>query len=362
MKTVKIAILGVGSIGKVHLYAYQTLPFYLNPLPVKPEIKYVVNSRPETAAEAASLTDRAIPLTDWNVAIQDPEIDVVNICLPNHLHFPVLKAAILANKNIYCEKPILLNAAEADEIEPLLTNYRGISQVTFHTRFFASAMKMKEMIEAGKIGDILEFRGSYLQNSHVDPTRPSRWKNLKAAGGGALTDIGSHLLDFTDWLAGPLTETFFFDASSDPQNSERAEDSIVMLWKTQNGAIGSLHVSKMAHGTENDMTLEIFGRRGALRFTLDSPHYLEYFDGQKSTSPFGGESGWIRIPVGNRYSVPDTDFPAAKSGIGWVRAHCTSMAHFLRNIAAGKILNDEPDLRRGIYVQRLMEKCRKFDA
>lgn len=358
MKTVNIAILGGGAIGKVHIYAYQTLPFYVKPLPVKPRIKYVVNSRPESASEAAALADGAVPTTDWKAAIHDPEIDVVNVCLPNRLHFPALKEAILANKHIYCEKPLLLNAAEADEIAPLLKNYRGISQVAFHTRFFASAIKMKEMIKQGEIGDILEFRGSYLQNSHVDPTRPIRWKNLRSEGGGALTDIGSHLIDFTDWLAGPLTETFNFSASSDPENPERAEDSIAMIWKNRNGAIGTLHVSKMAHGAENDMTLEVFGRQGAIRFSLESPHYLEFFDGRLSTSPLGGKAGWTRIPVGNRYLNPDSDFPAAKSGIGWVRAHCTAMARFLRNVEAGKILNEEPDFERGLYVQKLLEMCR----
>lgn len=359
MKEMQAALLGGGSIGKVHAYAYQTLPFFMKPMPVKPRIKYIVNSRPETAAEAASLIEGAIPLTDWREAVSDPEIEIVDICLPNHLHFEALKAAILANKNIYCEKPVVLNAEEADEIEALLPNYRGVSQVTFHTRFFASAMRAKQMIEEGKIGRVLEFRGTYLQNSHVDPNRPIRWKNLKSCGGGALMDIGSHLLDLTDWLAGPLTEVQTFRASADSSNPDRAEDSAAMIWRTRDGAIGTLHASKMAHGTENEMSLTIYGTHGAIRFDLESVHFLEYFDGSKTTSPFGGEAGWTRIPVGNRYPTPDTDFPAAKSGIGWVRAHCTSLAHFLKNAAEGKIADGSPDLRRGLYVQRLLEMCRK---
>lgn len=358
MKTTVAAILGGGFIGKVHAYAYHTLPFYSNPVPMNVRIKYVVNSRPETAAAAASLVEGAQPLTDWREAIADPEVEIVNVCLPNQLHFEALKAAVAAQKHIYCEKPVVMSGAEADELEALLKGYHGISHVAFHTRFFASAMRARQMIEEGKIGRVLEFRGCYLQNSHVNPNRPIRWKNLKACGGGALTDIGSHLLDLADWLAGPLTEAASFDASSDPSNPDRAEDSIAMIWRTRQGAIGTLHASKMAHGTENDLILEVFGTKGAVRFSIESPHFLDFFDGSRSTSPFGGEAGWTRIPVGNRYELPDTDFPATKSGIGWTRAHCTSLAHFLRNVAAGQNLDGSPDLLRGIYVQRLMERCR----
>ncbi len=358
-RTVKVALLGGGSIGKVHAYAYRTLPFYSDPLPLKPEIRYVVNSRMETAEKAARLAGWAEPLTDWRRAINDPDVEIVDICLPNHLHFEALKAVLRAGKHIYCEKPVVLNAAEADELEPLLAEYRGVSHVVFHTRFFASAMKAKAMIEEGKLGRILEFRGAYLQNSHVDPERPLRWKNLKSCGGGALMDIGSHLIDLADWLAGPLKDVFTLEASAVPKDPERAEDSIAMLWRTEQGSIGTLHASKMAHGTENDLTLEIYGTRGALRFDVQDPHFLGWFDGQRPTSPFGGEAGWTRIPVGNRYEDPDTDFPAAKSGIGWARAHCTSLAHFLHNVAAGKNLDGSPDLARGLYVQRLMEKCRQ---
>ena len=285
-------------------------------------------------------------------------MDILDICLPNNLHFPVLKEALKTEKHIYCEKPIVLNWEEAAEIEPLLDDYRGVSQVVFHTRFFASVMQAKQMIEDGKLGKILEFRGCYLQNSHVDPNRPMRWKNLKASGGGALMDIGSHLIDLTDWLVGPLTDAMALCASPVPEDAARAEDSIAMVWRAENGAIGTLQASKVAHGTENDMLLEIYGTKGAIRFDIQAPHFLEYFDGSRSASPFGGEAGWARIPVGNRYPAPDTDFPAAKSGIGWVRAHCTCLAHFLRNVAAGKNLDGSPDLRRGIQVQRLMEKCR----
>lgn len=363
MNTVQTAILGGGSIGKVHIYAYRTLPFYSNPIPLETHIKYVVNSRPETAYEAARLAgEDTIPLTDWHDAVEDPDVKIVHICLPNHLHFEALKAAITAGKDIYCEKPVVKNEAEAEELLTLLEGYRGVTQAAFHIRYFASAMYAHELIQSGKIGRVLEFRGAYMQNSHVNPNRPLRWKNLKSAGGGALMDIGSHLLELTDWLAGPLERGMAFQkraTSENSENSDRADDSTVMIWRSEAGAIGTLHASKMAHGTENDMTLEIYGTEGAIRFNLQEPHFLDVFDGHRPVSPFGGEAGWTRIPVGNRYPAPDTDFPAAKSGIGWVRAHCTAVAHFLRRVADRNFTEDAPDLKRGIRIQKLIAQAQE---
>ena len=341
------AILGGGSIGKVHAYAYATLPFYSNPVPLDVRVKYVVCAHAESAAAAAALLPEAIPETDWRKVLEDPEIDIVNICTPNDLHSEMLKAAIAAGKHIYCEKPLVATLAEADEIAALLPAFHGVSRMAFHIRCFASAMKLKQMIADGAIGKITEFRGCYMQNSHVDPNRPMRWKNRKSNGGGALADIGSHLLDLTDWMVGPLTEGAAFQRTMNPNEADRADDTISMLWKSSAGAVGSLHVSKAAHGTENTMKLEIYGTRGALRFDLEAPHFLEYCDGT-------GNAGWTRLAVGNRYTLPDTEFPATKSGIGWVRAHCTNLAAFLRDVAAGTVSEDAPTLQRGIEIQRLM--------
>ncbi|MDO4569134.1 MAG: Gfo/Idh/MocA family oxidoreductase [Planctomycetia bacterium] len=356
-KEYNVAILGGGFIGKVHAYAYATLGFYSNPLPLRARVRYVVNSRQETADAAAALLAGAKGRTDWENVVRDPEIDIIHVCTPNDLHFPMLQAAISEGKHIYCEKPVVMNASEGARLAALLENYRGVSHVVFHTRYFAAALKAKEMIDAGKLGRILEFRGAYLQNSHVDPARPMRWKNLKESGGGVLNDIGSHLVDFADWLVGPLEKTHAFASSPEPSDLRRAADSMTMIWSAQNGAIGSLHISKVAHGTENDFMLEVYGTRGAVRFQLMDAHFLDYCDGAKSTAPFGGDAGWTRVPVGNRYAAPDTDFPATKSGVGWVRAHCTCLADFLRAVATGSPSPMNIDLRRGIYIQELLQKA-----
>ena len=169
-----------------------------------------------------------------------------------------------------------------------------------------------------------------------------------------MPDIGSHLLDFTDWLVGPLScvasqasipfPTRLQDGQPVPID---AEDSISMLCRSKEGATGSLQISKLANGHENDLELEIYGTLGALRIDCMRPHYLDFYDVNQSPA------GWSTIAVGHRYELPDTDFPATKSAIGWTRAHCACLAAFLRKVVA-HAPDDSLGLRRGLYVQKLM--------
>ena len=355
-KTYRVAILGAGFIGKVHAYAYATLPFYSSPLPLRAEVKWVAAAHPETAEAVAAMLPAAAGTADWRRAVEDDEVDIVHVCTPNYLHREQLEAAIRAGKHIYCEKPLCATRDEAESLAALLADYRGVSHMTFHHRYFASVELARDLIAQGKLGRILEFRGAYLQDSHVDENRPIRWKNERAAGGGALADIGSHLIDLADWLVGPMrcvasvSSTPFGDAS-------RAEDAVSMIWQTSsNSAVGTLQVSKIALGHENDLSLTIYGTAGALRIHCMTPHYLEFCDARPLThSGPHPVTGWTRLAVGHRYSPPDTTFPATKSAIGWTRAHCACLADFLRAVAEGKNSAKEIDLQRGIYIQRLMD-------
>jgi predicted dehydrogenase len=104
------------------------------------------------------------------------------------------------------------------------------------------------------------------------------------------------------------------------------------------------------------MRLETHGSKGALRFNGMAPHFLEYFDGRAAASPVGGTRGWTRIHTGQRYEKP-AGFPSPKLAIGWMRSHMQCLYHFLEGVHAGKPV--EPSIGQGIYIQRLMDACRR---
>ncbi len=363
MKTYRVGIVGFGMIGKVHAYAYSALPFYSEPLDAAFRITHVATARKETAERAAKLCGAETATTDFRKITENPDIDIIHICTPNNLHVEPLVSAIRQRKKIYCDKPLTVSLAEAEQVREVLegSGYAETNQMTFHLRFFPALIRAKKMLEVGLLGRILQFRIGFFHSSNAVASAPFKWKHRKS--GGAVRDIGSHLLDLTDHFFGPLESllaetTLAFPKRPITLGSQEfcpveSEDAVSMLVRLKSGASGVIEATKLATGNEDEMLLEIHGEKGAIRFRLMQPHYLEFFDATVSDRPLGGDSGWKSIPCGGRYESPDTDFPSPKSSIGWPRAHVACLSNFLHAVAENR--QTSPDLRQGIKVDTLID-------
>jgi len=367
-KTFNVGILGYGFIGKVHAYAYRCLPFVCDPVPLAARITHVCTGHRETAERAAADLGADHAVTDFRRVTEDPDVDIVHVCTPNHLHAEALLSAIAHGKHIYCDKPLVATEAEADAVAAALDDYAGTAQMTFHNRFFPATLKAAELADAGFLGEALEFRAVYLHGGSVDPERPMKWKLSGAAGGGVIPDLASHVLDLLHRLLGPYQRVLAhtkiaYPRRPDPADPSRtvevdAEDAVQMLVRMESGAVGTVEATKIATGTEDELRFEIHGTGGAMRFRLMEPHYLEVYDA--ASGGFGGTPGWTRLATGHRYGPPDTQFPSPKAAIGWTRAHVACLVHFLEAVAEGRPA--QPDLGQGIYVQRLLARVRESSA
>jgi predicted dehydrogenase len=370
VKVYRVGILGFGFIGKVHAYGYLNLPLFYDPAPLRARITHVVTSRPETAEKARQTIGADVGATDYRAVTENPEIDIVHVATPNHLHKEALLSAIAHEKHVYCDKPLVATMAEAEEVRAALAGYRGTAQMTFQNRFFPATMRAKEFIQAGMLGDVLGFRACYLHGGNANPEAPLKWRLTAAAGGGVIADLASHVLDLLDWLIGPFqsltaaTRIVYPERPSlaDPSKklSVDVEDCVTLLAKMRSGALGTVEATKVATGTEDEIRLEIHGARGALRFNGMDPHHLELHDATLPEQPLGGLRGWNRIAAGQRYPSPASGFPSPKSATGWIRSHAACLANFLQAVAEGRPA--EPGLEQGIRVQRLMECVRRSAA
>ena len=360
MDTVGVGIIGYGFIGKVHAYAYRTIPFHYDPPPVAVRLVGVATARKETAEAARRHGGFETGTDDWRSLIDRKDIQVINICSPNVVHAEQLAAAMAAGKHIYCDKPLTATVEEAAAVETASRGWKGIGQMTFHNRFFSAPQRARQLVEEGFIGSPLSFRAAYLHSGSVDPTVPMKWRFRKEQGGGVLRDLGSHLIDLVDWLAGPIaavrTESrILYPTRPDGKGGVEAvdtEDQVVMTVRLSSGALGTLEASKIATGAEDDLRLEIHGSRGALRFSLMEPDFLEVFDNAASDLPLGGTRGWTRIATLQRYPAPAV-FPPARATSGWLRGHVHCLWHFLDAVARGAPV--DPSLQRGVDVQRIMD-------
>jgi len=366
-KVYRVGILGYGFIGKVHAFAYKTLPFYYDPVPLATRITHVVTGRASTAERARQSLEAEYGGTDYRAVTENPDIDIVHICTPNHCHKEALVSALAHGKHVYCDKPLVADWADVNEVLRALDSYHGTTQMTFQNRFLPATITARRLVEQGVLGDVLGFRAAYLHGGSADPKAPRKWKLTAEAGGGVIADLASHVFDFVEYLAGPIeslmatTHIAYAErpAATDPATlvSVDAEDSVVMLARLASGAVGTLEATKLATGSEDELRCEIEGSRGALRFNLMNPHHLEFFNAASAEGGSGAARGWTRINTGQRYDPPATTFPSPKAAIGWIRAHVACLANFLEAIADERPA--DPDLKQGVRVQQLMHAARR---
>lgn len=362
MKEIKVAVLGMGFIGKVHTYAYATLPYFYTKLPYRIKLAGVYNRTLATAQKARDDYGFGFATDNVDDVLLRGDVDAVSICLPNFQHAECVKKALGRGLHVYCEKPLTATEAEANEILQALPGKDVCHQIVFHNRFFAAVMRARQIIEEGRLGRILSFNATYQHPGNVDSGKKFDWKCAKEyTGGGVLFDMGSHVLDMIYYLIGEYKGLF-----AKTQIAHRArldehgnvcrvevEDAAYIVAEMKNGAQGTVHVSKLAAGSNDEFIVEVFGERGALKFNLMDPNWVWFYDNTLPHAGLGGDRGFVKIESVQRYDWPGGSFPSPKLAGGWLRAHVHSLYCFLDCVRQGKPC--KPDLRDGAYIQHVMQ-------
>lgn len=367
MDEIRVGIIGFGFMGKTHTYGYKTIPLYYNNLPFKIKLVGICNRTLETAMKAKDALDFEFATDDPDDIFGRKDINVVNICTPNIYHKDAVIKALKAGKNVYCEKPLGVSSSEAGEITAVLEKSNLITQMVFQYRFLPATMRAKEIIEEGRIGKIMSFRACYLHSGSVDLNKPIGWKQDSKNGGGVLFDMGSHILDMVYYLLGEYSSVFantevIYKTRPDKNGNLvdiDAEDAVFIIAKMKNGGSGTIEASKVATGTNDELRFEIHGDKGAIRFNLMEPNWLEFFDNTLPETSLGGYRGYTKIECVQRYKNPGGDFPSSKSSVGWIRSHVHSLYNFLTHVYEGK--QTSPSFRDGAYIQMIMEKAYESD-
>jgi predicted dehydrogenase len=370
MRSCNVGIIGFGFIGKVHAYCHVNMPFFYDPAPCTTRITHICTSRIETAEKGRALVGAKKATTDYREITENPDIDIVHICTPNYLHKDALLSAMAHGKHIYCDKPLTATAQEAQTVREALDSYTGIAQMTFNNRFVPATLRAKQLADDGFLGKLLGFRAAFMHSGNANPNAPLKWKLSKKAGGGVLPDLGSHVLDLLSYLGVGLAEVLAAEQIAypdrplpeDPAKRVKvdAEDSVFVLARTGEGALGSIEATKVATGAEDELRFEVHGAQGALRFNSRNPLVLEAFDASLSDQPIGGRSGWTAIHTGQRYPKPAAPFPGSKLAPGWMRSHVACLAHFLECVADGRPA--DPGIEQGIYLRELMDRVERSAA
>ncbi len=356
-----VALIGYAFMGRAHSQAWRTVGAAFD---VPPIARRVIVGRDEQAvAEAARRLGWEEHATDWREAITRDDVDIVDICTPGFLHAEIAIAALEAGKHVLCEKPLANDPAEAERMVEAARAARERGQVAAlgHTyRRVPALAHARDLVAAGRLGEIRQIRASYLQDWLVDSEAGMTWRlREETAGSGALGDIGSHAIDQIQFITGQQVTAVrgrlatMVPERPGPDGPEpvTVDDAAWATLELDGGAIASVEASRMATGAKNELALEVYGTRGALRFDLERLDELWFLD---ATAPVA-EQGFARVLVTEpEHPYLEGWWPQGHI-LGWENAFTNQARDLLLAVRSRDPAAYSPDFEDGLALQRILE-------
>jgi len=289
MREVRIGMLGSGFIGEFHTQGLRYVP----------NARVVVNwgaGRERREAFAARFGSR--PVDSLEALCADPEVDLVVVSLPNHLHLEAVESAAANRKGVACTKPLGRNGDEAARMVEAVTRAGVFSAYLENVVFNAEMIRMREMIEAGAIGRLTTFRA---REGHSGPHAQHFW-DADLAGGGALLDMASHGAEAARWMFGKdvrVRDVFAWGDTLVHGDRTRLEDNAVMLIRFDDGRVATIDVSWSSKGGL-ESRFEAYGDHGRIvQDVISSPlrAFIERPAGYLGEK-VDADTGWV-YPVPN---------------------------------------------------------------
>jgi len=366
MTHVNVALIGYAFMGKAHSNAWRQVGRFFSPR-LEPRMKLICGRDPAQVAEAAGRFGWAEAATDWREVVNRPDIDLVDICTPGDSHAPIAIAAAAAGKTVFCEKPLANTLAEAETMLAAVQKAGVVHMVCHNYRRAPAVVLAKQLIEAGRLGEIRHYRGTYLQDWIVDPEFPRVWRLQKElAGSGALGDIASHSIDLARYLVGEISavagllETFVPERPLPGDAAGRGpvtvDDASLALVRFAGGAIGSIEGTRMAPGRKNYNRFEINGSNGSLAFDLERLNELEVFFRDDPPSLQGFRTILVTEtshPFGGAWWPPGHI-------IGWEHTFTHTVHDLLEGVADGR--SPHPTFDDGVRNQRVLHAIERAHA
>jgi predicted dehydrogenase len=359
-KQIRVGIIGLGFIGKVHAAAYTAIPQLFGESAVKVKLAAVLRTHcGDEPALIAALGD-PFETSDMQDFIHQ-DLDLVDVCSPNSFHLQQIKHVLPAKPNMYCEKPLGLNLAQAREIESLTLQAGILTHTAFTYRYYPAVRQLKSILAAGALGEIFNFRVHYFHNSYMDRLRPISWRlKWATSGGGALADLGIHVIDMLRYILGEVrwvrceTDTFIknrpLKVGSNEMSSVDVDDWALCTIGLESGPRGVLEVTRMSGGVGDSMRFEVYGSKGSVVFDLGQPDHVLFYDQRIKQTSFGSQD----FPVPARERPLLQIYPSHKMTMGHFRdSHIASIYDFLLNIVEGK--RSSADFRAAVKAQEILE-------
>ncbi|NUK25149.1 Gfo/Idh/MocA family protein [Streptomyces lunaelactis] len=369
--TLGVGMVGYAFMGAAHSQGWRTAGRVFD-LPMRPVLA-AIGGRDAAAVRAAAVKHGwAAAETDWRDLVTRDDVQLVDICTPGDSHAEIAVAALEAGKHVLCEKPLANSVAEAEAMVAAAERARErgqLAMVGFNYRRVPAIADARRLIADGRLGTLRHVRFTYLQDWLVDPDFPLTWRlEREHAGSGALGDLGAHIVDLAQYLAGEplvgvsaLSETFVRErpllagasaglsaSGGVERGAVTVDDAALFTGRLASGALASFEATRMASGRKNALRLEINGELGSLAFDLERLNELSFHDHTEPAS----SSGFRRILV----TEPEHPYLEAWWPPGHALGYEHTFAHQARDLveAIATGTDPAPSFADGLQVQRVL--------
>jgi len=382
-ENLRVAMIGYGFMGAAHSQGWRVAPRFFE-LPAQPSMTVVVGRNADAVTAAAEKWGWDEAATDWRAVIQRDDIDIVDIVTPGDTHAEIAIAALEAGKHVLCEKPLANTVAEAEAMTDAAARAaeRGVrAMVGFTYRRVPAATFARDLIAAGRIGDIRQVRASYRQDWLMDAEAPLTWRMKKErAGSGALGDIGAHAVDLSEYITGLrlssvsgvidtivrerplLAEGVGLSGTASTERGEVTVDDVALFsgrYASPSGGyapLGTFEATRFATGRKNALRIEVSGSLGAVAFDLERLNELDFYD---ATLP-PNEQGFRKILVTEHDHPYLAPWWPAGHMLGYEHGFSHQVVDFVDAIVAGE--QPQPSFADGLHVQRVLDAVERSSA
>jgi predicted dehydrogenase len=294
-------------------------------------------------------------MDDWRAVVDAPDVDAISITTPNDLHLEIIRAAAAAGKHILCEKPVGKTPAETLEAAEIARRAGILTFVGFNYRWAPLVQYARRLIERGDLGQITHYHGRFLNGYARDARGYRTWRFEIEHGYGTLSDLLPHVLDMAHFIAGPIDAVVANRATFIPQRplpsaltfgnplgaaSDQSamgdvtnEDYVGALARFSNGAQGTLEACRVINGAICDMSFEVHGTRGAVKWSFERMNELQV---QRRSDADQADEGYTTLLSGP-WHPHHADFnPAWGLSLSYDDLKTIEAFEFLRSIARGE--------------------------
>lgn len=286
MKKMKIAVIGCGTIANAaHIPAYMAND--------KAEIIYFCDIIPQRAENAVEKYGCGKAITDYTLALNDPQIDAVSVCTPNNCHSTITIDALRSGKNVLCEKPAARTYEEALQMQKAQAEYGKVLNIGVVNRFNSGVNKIKELIDSGELGDIYQVYVSFRSHRSI-PGLGGAFTTKSISGGGVLIDWGVHFLDIVMYCCGDPSPVTVSSEAFSKLGKDMNEYTYVEMWAGPPTSDGTYDVDDSVTGIirttgpvitfngawaqnigKNEMFIDFMGTKAGIRLQYGSD-FIKY--------------------------------------------------------------------------------------